>query len=69
MALSPLTNISAFFKGARMCIGQHLAFAEITIVMAYMLRTFRMGMLPDSISGLFHYSAVALACDVCDFRV
>ncbi|KAJ5753488.1 uncharacterized protein N7511_007641 [Penicillium nucicola] len=38
----------AFSKGTRMCLGQNLALAEVTIIMAYMFRSFKMSLLPDA---------------------
>ncbi|OQD78869.1 hypothetical protein PENANT_c075G09019 [Penicillium antarcticum] len=40
--------LCAFSKGARMCLGQNVALAEVTIIMAYMFRSFRMSLLPDA---------------------
>ncbi|KAL3480492.1 cytochrome P450 [Aspergillus californicus] len=39
--------LCTFSKGARMCIGQNVAFAEITIVLAYLFRTFNIALPPD----------------------
>ncbi|KAJ6076156.1 cytochrome P450 [Penicillium canescens] len=39
--------LCTFSKGARMCIGQNVAYAEITIVMAYLFRNFKLSLPPD----------------------
>ncbi|KNG84013.1 cytochrome P450 oxidoreductase [Aspergillus nomiae NRRL 13137] len=39
--------LCTFSKGARMCIGQNIAFAEITIVMAYIFRNYKLSLPPD----------------------
>ncbi|OCT50238.1 cytochrome P450 oxidoreductase [Cladophialophora carrionii] len=38
----------AFSKGARSCIGQNLAFAELTLALPYLLRNYEINLLPDS---------------------
>ncbi|KAB8071259.1 cytochrome P450 [Aspergillus leporis] len=39
--------LCTFSKGARMCIGQNIAFAEVTIVMAYLFHNFKLSLPPD----------------------
>ncbi|GAQ42217.1 cytochrome P450 [Aspergillus tubingensis] len=39
--------LCTFSKGARMCIGQNVAYAEVTIVMAYLFRNFDIRLPPD----------------------
>lgn len=38
--------LCTFSKGARMCIGQNVAFAEVTIVLAYFFRSFKIALPP-----------------------